>query len=63
MIAKLIVPGATATKRWRAFARAIDEYVIEGVPTTLPLLRALCDFDPVATPRTAPPRSNHSPPS
>ena len=23
--------------------RAIDEYVIEGVPTTLPLLRALCD--------------------
>jgi acetyl-CoA/propionyl-CoA carboxylase, biotin carboxylase, biotin carboxyl carrier protein len=27
--------------------RAIDEYVAEGVPTTLPLLRALCDHPAV----------------
>ena len=30
-----------------ALARAIDEYRIAGVPTTLPLLRALVDFAPV----------------
>ena len=28
--------------------RALDEYVVEGVPTTLPLLRALCDLPAVA---------------
>jgi acetyl-CoA/propionyl-CoA carboxylase biotin carboxyl carrier protein len=47
LIAKLIV---WAPKRDEAIARlrrAIDEYVIEGVPTTLPLLRALCDYAPV----------------
>ena len=43
LIAKLIV---WAPKREQAIARlrrAMDEYAIEGVPTTLPLLRALCD--------------------
>jgi acetyl-CoA/propionyl-CoA carboxylase, biotin carboxylase, biotin carboxyl carrier protein len=47
LIAKLIV---WAPKRDQAIARlrrAIDEYVVEGVPTTLPLLRALCDYGPV----------------
>jgi len=48
LIAKLIV---WAPKRDQAIARlrrAIDEYVVEGVPTTLPLLRALCDYEPVS---------------
>ncbi|MGA8474313.1 MAG: acetyl-CoA carboxylase biotin carboxylase subunit [Candidatus Cybelea sp.] len=48
LIAKLIV---WAPKRDQAIARlrrAIDEYVVKGVPTTLPLLRALCDYEPVA---------------
>lgn len=43
MIAKLIVWAPTRTQAIARFARAIDEYVIEGPPTTLPLLRALCD--------------------
>ncbi|HEV7179985.1 MAG TPA: acetyl-CoA carboxylase biotin carboxylase subunit [Candidatus Baltobacteraceae bacterium] len=43
MIAKLIVWAPTRTQAIARLARAIDEYVIEGVPTTLPLLRALCD--------------------
>jgi acetyl-CoA/propionyl-CoA carboxylase biotin carboxyl carrier protein len=47
MIAKLIVWAPTRTQAIARFRRAIDEYVIEGVPTTLPLLRALCDHPPV----------------
>lgn len=43
MIAKLIVWAPTRAQAVARLARAIDEYVIEGVPTTLPLLRALCD--------------------
>jgi acetyl-CoA/propionyl-CoA carboxylase, biotin carboxylase, biotin carboxyl carrier protein len=43
MIAKLIVWAPTRAQAISRLARAIDEYVIEGVPTTLPLLRALCD--------------------
>ncbi|MGA7571137.1 MAG: acetyl-CoA carboxylase biotin carboxylase subunit [Candidatus Aquilonibacter sp.] len=43
MIAKLIVWAPTRAQAIARLARAIDEYVIEGVPTTLPLLRALCD--------------------
>ncbi|MGB6062205.1 MAG: acetyl-CoA carboxylase biotin carboxylase subunit, partial [Candidatus Aquilonibacter sp.] len=43
MIAKLIVWAPTRAPAIARLARAIDEYVIEGVPTTLPLLRALCD--------------------
>jgi acetyl-CoA/propionyl-CoA carboxylase biotin carboxyl carrier protein len=47
MIAKLIVRGRDRAETLARLARAIDEYVITGVPTTLPLLRALVDFGPV----------------
>jgi len=47
MIAKLIVRGRDRDEALARLARAIDEYVIAGVPTTLPLLRALCDYGPV----------------
>ena len=43
MIAKLIVWAPTRDQAIARLARAIDEYEIAGVPTTLPLLRALCD--------------------
>ena len=48
MIAKLIVWAPTRPQAIARLARAIDEYVIEGVPTTLPLLRSLCDQPDVA---------------
>ncbi len=47
MIAKLIVRGRDRAETLARLARAIDEYRIVGVPTTLPLLRALVDFAPV----------------
>jgi len=47
MIAKLIVWAPTRDRAIARLARAIDEYEIAGVPTTLPLLRALCDHAPV----------------
>jgi acetyl-CoA/propionyl-CoA carboxylase biotin carboxyl carrier protein len=47
MIAKLIVWGRDRAESLQRLARAIDEYRIGGVPTTLPLLRALVDFAPV----------------
>ena len=47
MIAKLIVRGRNRDETLARLGRAIDEYVITGVPTTLPLLRALVDFGPV----------------
>lgn len=47
MIAKLVVWAPTREQALARFARAIDEYEIQGVPTTLPLLRALCDYKPV----------------
>jgi acetyl-CoA/propionyl-CoA carboxylase biotin carboxyl carrier protein len=47
MIAKLIVWGRDRDESLQRLARAIDEYRIAGVPTTLPLLRALVDFAPV----------------
>ncbi len=43
MIAKLIVWAPTRDQAIERLKRAIGEYRIEGVPTTLPLLRALCD--------------------
>ena len=43
MIAKLVVWAPTRAQAIARMRRAIDEYIIEGVPTTLPLLRALCD--------------------
>jgi acetyl-CoA/propionyl-CoA carboxylase biotin carboxyl carrier protein len=47
MIAKLIVWGRDREEALARLGRAIDEYDIGGVPTTLPLLRALVDFGPV----------------
>jgi acetyl-CoA/propionyl-CoA carboxylase biotin carboxyl carrier protein len=47
MIAKLIVWGRDRDEALARLGRAIDEYEIGGVPTTLPLLRALVDFGPV----------------
>ena len=47
MIAKLIVWAPTRAQAIARLARAIDEYEIKGVPTTLPLLRALCDYSHV----------------
>jgi acetyl-CoA/propionyl-CoA carboxylase biotin carboxyl carrier protein len=48
LIAKLVVWAPTRDTAIARLRRAIDEYVIEGVPTTLPLLRALCDAPSVA---------------
>jgi acetyl-CoA/propionyl-CoA carboxylase biotin carboxyl carrier protein len=48
LIAKLIVWAPTRENAIARMRRALDEYVIEGVPTTLPLLRALCDNPEVA---------------
>ncbi|HZX68459.1 MAG TPA: biotin/lipoyl-containing protein, partial [Candidatus Elarobacter sp.] len=47
MIAKLIVRAPDREQALARLGRAIDEYVIAGVPTTLPLLRALIGFGPV----------------
>ena len=47
MIAKLVVWAPTRPEAIARLRRAIDEYEIAGVPTTLPLLRALCDQPPV----------------
>jgi acetyl-CoA/propionyl-CoA carboxylase biotin carboxyl carrier protein len=47
MIAKLIVWAPTRDQAIARFKRTIDEYAIGGVPTTLPLLRSLCDHAPV----------------
>ncbi len=47
MIAKLIVWGRDRGEALQRLKRALDEYTIAGVPTTLPLLRALTDFAPV----------------
>ncbi len=47
LIAKLIVWAPSRTAAIARLRRAIDEYAIEGVPTTLPLLRALCDHPEV----------------
>ncbi len=48
LIAKLVVWAPDRDEAIARLRRAIDEYVIEGMPTTLPLLRALCDYAPVA---------------
>lgn len=48
LIAKLIVWAPTRDQARERLRRAIDEFRIEGVPTTLGLLRALIDYAPVA---------------
>jgi acetyl-CoA/propionyl-CoA carboxylase biotin carboxyl carrier protein len=47
MIAKLIVWARNRPEALERLGRALDEYRISGVPTTLGLLRALVDFAPV----------------
>ena len=47
LIAKLVVWAPTREQAVARLRRAIDEYVVEGVPTTLPLLRGLCDLPAV----------------
>jgi acetyl-CoA/propionyl-CoA carboxylase biotin carboxyl carrier protein len=47
LIAKLIVTGRDRDETLARLARALDEFVVAGVPTTIPLLRALCDYGPV----------------
>jgi acetyl-CoA/propionyl-CoA carboxylase biotin carboxyl carrier protein len=47
LIAKLVVWAPTRAQAIARLRRAIDEFRIEGVPTTLPLLRSLCDHQPV----------------
>ncbi len=48
LIAKLVVWAPDREGAIARLRRAIDEYTIEGVPTTLPLLRGLCEYAPVA---------------
>jgi acetyl-CoA/propionyl-CoA carboxylase biotin carboxyl carrier protein len=48
LVAKLIVWAPTREQAIARLRRAIDEYIIAGIPTTLPLLRALCDNPAVA---------------
>ncbi len=48
LVAKLVVWAPARDGAIARLRRAIDEYVIEGVPTTLPLLRSLCDLPTVA---------------
>ncbi len=43
MIAKLIVYGATRAGALRRLRRALEEFVIEGIKTTIPLHQALLD--------------------
>jgi acetyl-CoA carboxylase biotin carboxylase subunit len=43
MIAKLIVTAPTREAALNRAARALDEFVIEGIPTTIPLLREIVD--------------------
>ena len=48
MVAKLIVWAPTREQALARMKRATGEYVVGGVPTTLPLLHALCDAPMVA---------------
>jgi acetyl-CoA/propionyl-CoA carboxylase biotin carboxyl carrier protein len=47
LIAKLIVWARDRSEALQRLGRALDEYRISGVPTTVQLLRALIDFPPV----------------
>lgn len=43
MLAKLIVTGATREEALRRAARALDEYVVEGLPTVIPFHREMVE--------------------
>ena len=43
MIAKLIVTAPNRATALERAARALDEFVVEGIPTTIPLLREIVD--------------------
>ncbi|HEV3091113.1 MAG TPA: acetyl-CoA carboxylase biotin carboxylase subunit [Candidatus Cybelea sp.] len=47
LIAKLIVWAPSRDEALARMRRALDEYVIDGMPTTVALLRALCDLPTV----------------
>jgi acetyl-CoA/propionyl-CoA carboxylase biotin carboxyl carrier protein len=47
LVAKLVVWAPSRAQALARMRRAIDEFEIEGVPTTLPLARALADYAPV----------------
>ena len=43
MIAKLIVSGATRAETIVRARHVLDQFIIEGIPTTLPFLRRIVD--------------------
>jgi acetyl-CoA/propionyl-CoA carboxylase biotin carboxyl carrier protein len=49
MFAKLIVAGADREQARRRMLRALDEFVVEGVPTTIPVHRWILETEEFAT--------------
>jgi len=49
MFAKLIAGGADREQARRRMIRALDEYVVEGVPTTMPVLRWVLESEAFRT--------------
>ena len=45
LIAKLIVSGATRAEAIVRARHVLDQFTIEGIPTTLPFLRRIVDDD------------------
>ncbi|GIU97167.1 MAG: acetyl-/propionyl-CoA carboxylase subunit alpha [Actinomycetota bacterium] len=49
MVAKLVASGADREQARRRMLRALDEYVIEGIPTTIPVHRWILETDAFRT--------------